>query len=244
MNHYPHHLGDYAKDTMALTQGEHGAYRLILDAYYAAEQAPAAEDVYAIAKASTPAERKAVEKVLRKFELRDGRYYHKRVEAEIAAYQERKRTGQKNVAKRYQTPSKNIPAGANDSVLLASSHKPVASNQEPAKRSVVDPPPPPESAPVAALAAACVAGRVNTAGMKPLLHLRQWAAEGVTDKQLTDAIAIARDRKPEPELLHVAYLAPIIADLRAGRVVASCSTPDAIAQAMANIAAKEAHGSH
>jgi hypothetical protein len=48
------------------------------------------------------------------------------------------------------------------------------------------------------------------------MHLRQWAAEGVTDQQLADAVAIARDRKPHPEIIPVGYIAPIVPDVRAG----------------------------
>lgn len=89
MNHYPHHIGDFVKDTMGFSQGAIGAYRLLMDAYYANEEAPAEEEVYVIGRATTPAERKAVDKALTRFDLRDGRYYHKRVEEELALYRAR-----------------------------------------------------------------------------------------------------------------------------------------------------------
>jgi uncharacterized protein YdaU (DUF1376 family) len=203
-----------------------------MDAYYANEEAPPAEDVYVIGRATTPVERKNVEKALTKFELRNGRYYHKRVEEELNAYRERSKTATKNVEKRYQKPTEST---------LASSHKPVTSNQNPEKRSNDVGDIPPQSAPLAALAAVCLASRVNTDGTKALMHLRQFTAEGVTDQQLRDAIAIARERKPEPEALPLAYLAPIIVDLRAGRIARlEARGKDAIAAAMTNIAAEEA----
>lgn len=87
MNHYPHHLGDYAKATQGFSMLEHGAYRLLLDSYYSSEAPLPQDDVYAIARAMSPADRKAVDKVLaRKFQLRDGLYYNERVEAELEAY--------------------------------------------------------------------------------------------------------------------------------------------------------------
>lgn len=89
MNHYPHHIGDFAKDTMGFSQGAIGAYRLLMDAYYANEEAPPIDDVYVIGRATTPAERKNVDKALTKFERRDGHYFHKRVEEELAAFRVR-----------------------------------------------------------------------------------------------------------------------------------------------------------
>lgn len=171
MNHYPHHLGDYAKDTLGLSMLEHGAYRLLLDAYYATEEAPAAEDVYAITKAGTPAERKAVEKVLRKFELRDGRYYHKRVEEELEAYRERSKAAADKAAKRWKKDAQpNAPAmprhmpqhqpehmpqqsPGNAQPILASSHKPVVNPKPPSEKRIPGGDTTPDSAATAAAAA-------------------------------------------------------------------------------------------
>lgn len=143
LNHYPHHLGDYAKDTLGLSMLEHGAYRLLLDAYYANEAAPAVDEVYAIARAGTPAERRAVEKVLKKFELRDGRYYHKRVEAELVAYRGRSQVAAEKARIRWekeaarvmlehsrsnaQTDAAALPGQcpADAGAMLASNHKPI-----------------------------------------------------------------------------------------------------------------------
>lgn len=87
MNYYPHHIGDYAKDTRALSQAEHGAYRLLIDEAYSSENGVDAEEVYAISCAHTAAERKNTDRVLTKFfTLRDGRYYQKRIDEEVVAY--------------------------------------------------------------------------------------------------------------------------------------------------------------
>ena len=46
MNYYKRHLGDYAKKAGHLSTWEHGAYTLILDAYYDRELAPTLEEAF------------------------------------------------------------------------------------------------------------------------------------------------------------------------------------------------------
>lgn len=90
MNYYEHHLGDWAAATGHLTWDEDMAYTRLLRAYYHHEQAIAEGQQYRLAKASTPAQRRAVDQVLSEFfELRDGRYHQKRADAEIAKYHEK-----------------------------------------------------------------------------------------------------------------------------------------------------------
>lgn len=67
MKYYRHHLGDYAKDTRHLSMMEHGAYRLLLDYYYATESPIPDNLCERIANARTPTERKAVRSVLNQF---------------------------------------------------------------------------------------------------------------------------------------------------------------------------------
>lgn len=86
MHYYAHHLGDYAKDTGHLSLAEHGAYRMLLDHYYATEKAlpqnPAT--VARICRATSRQEREAVESVLSQFfTLNNTGYSHKRVEQEL-----------------------------------------------------------------------------------------------------------------------------------------------------------------
>lgn len=255
MNHYPHHIGDFAKDTLGFSQGAIGAYRLLMDAYYANETAIAADDVYVIGRATTPAERKSVDKALTKFELKAGRYYHKRIEEELAAFRSRSAAGTTSAEKRWQ---KNAKADAKHDAnsmppecetlcqshaagMLASSQKPIKPKPPLAQASPGGVGTAPDSPPLAALAAVCLQHRVNTSGHKGLLHLRQMLSDGTTPENLLDAILLARDRKPDPEVIPIAYLAPILSDLRAGSITAKPrSSESVIAQAMANIAAKEA----
>lgn len=108
MNYYPHHIGDYAKDTRALTQAEHGAYRLLIDEAYSSENGVAADEVYAISCAHSSAERKNTDRVLAKFfTLRDGRYYQKRIDAEVAAYQEKSAKASASAMRRWSKGNAN-----------------------------------------------------------------------------------------------------------------------------------------
>lgn len=90
MNHYPRHLGDYAKDTSHLSLLEHGAYTLLTDWYYASEKPVPDDKCERIAKAFSEEERKAVRSVLQEFfTLTDQGWTHGRVEREIAKYREK-----------------------------------------------------------------------------------------------------------------------------------------------------------
>lgn len=65
---YKHHLGDYANKTGSLSLMEHGAYLLMLQAYYGSEQPlPRGDALYRLAHAHTKAEKAAVDKIAAKF---------------------------------------------------------------------------------------------------------------------------------------------------------------------------------
>lgn len=90
MNFYKRYLGDYARDTAHLSLTEHGVYTVLLDTYYATNgRLPAErEELYRIARAMTPIERKAVEKVADQFFAvnGDGARHNKRADEELIAY--------------------------------------------------------------------------------------------------------------------------------------------------------------
>lgn len=90
MHKYDHHVGDYVRDTVGLSMQEDGAYRRLLDQYYATELPlpPDKREVYRMARATAPAERKAVDYVLaRYFELKPDGYHNGRADREIEAFQ-------------------------------------------------------------------------------------------------------------------------------------------------------------
>lgn len=67
MNFYKHHIGDYAKKTGALTMLQHGAYCLLLHAYYGTEKPLPHQDLYKICRANTKKERESVDQIVTRF---------------------------------------------------------------------------------------------------------------------------------------------------------------------------------
>lgn len=91
MKYYKHHLGDYATRTQHLSVIEHGAYRLLMDAYYTAEK-PLTLDMNRLClmiRATTVSEKKAVFSILNEFFLKtEAGWQHRRIDAEIEEYME------------------------------------------------------------------------------------------------------------------------------------------------------------
>lgn len=97
VNYYKRNLGDFSRDTAHLSQGQVGAYDLMLDWYYANERPLPAdrEDVYRLARAFTKDERKNVDKVLADFfHPCDTGWQQKRADAELARYAAQRATNQ------------------------------------------------------------------------------------------------------------------------------------------------------
>lgn len=69
MNFYKHYIGDYQRDTGHLSLAEHGAYRLMLDAFYATGKPLPADKkaLYRLLRATTAVERKAIDFVSAQF---------------------------------------------------------------------------------------------------------------------------------------------------------------------------------
>jgi uncharacterized protein YdaU (DUF1376 family) len=78
LNYYRRYVGDYLKDTSRLSLLEHGAYTMLLDHYYAEEQPMPLDrqEIYTMVRAMTPADKKAVDKVLARYFFREGDGYH------------------------------------------------------------------------------------------------------------------------------------------------------------------------
>lgn len=87
MNFYKHYLGDYSRDTADLSLLEHGAYRVLLDHYYAQRgDVPAdLQKLFLVCKARNAAERKAVTEIADRFFAvnGDGRRHNRRADEEI-----------------------------------------------------------------------------------------------------------------------------------------------------------------
>jgi len=69
VNYYERYCGDYGRDTAHLSLAEHGAYTLMLDAYYSMERAFSADyaPLYRICRAMTKLEQAAVKSVADEF---------------------------------------------------------------------------------------------------------------------------------------------------------------------------------
>ena len=89
MIHFPFYPGDYGRDTVDLSDAEDLAYRRMLDHYYAHERPlpPDVSRVCRIARADTPAKKKACKHVLASFfvSTEDG-FVNARADAEIERY--------------------------------------------------------------------------------------------------------------------------------------------------------------
>lgn len=98
MNFYRRHIGDYARKAGHLSMLEHGAYTLILDAYYDREQPLTTSECMRICRASSTAERNAVKTVLNEFFVQrdDGCWVQNRVEEEIQAVAARAEIARQN----------------------------------------------------------------------------------------------------------------------------------------------------
>lgn len=103
MNFYKHYLGDYQRDTMRLSMTEDGAYRRLLDEYYATEEPLPLdhEECYRAARALDSKERAAIDKILDKYFQResDG-YHHSRVDEEIQKASKQAETNRKIAVQR------------------------------------------------------------------------------------------------------------------------------------------------
>lgn len=139
MNFYKHHIGDYAKKTVHLSLLEHGAYLLMLHAYYGTEKPlPYGEALYRIAHAHSKAERAAVDSVVSQFwtpietGLVNGRAFHE-MESAVhlieTARQNGNRGGRPPITQRV---IENEPSGfVNDN--------PVGFKKEPSGKAIQDP---------------------------------------------------------------------------------------------------------
>lgn len=113
MNYFEKHIGDYIRDTVSLTMLEDGAYNRLMDQCYQTER-PLPLDrkmVYRLARATSAAEKKAVDFVLDTFfqESKEG-FVQKRIQAEIERYQEKQRKAKASAEARWNKSKGNANA--------------------------------------------------------------------------------------------------------------------------------------
>lgn len=136
MHYYKRHIGDYAKKAGKLTMLQHGAYTMLLDAYYDGEQPPTKERAIEWCWAFSPDEVAAVEFVLARFFKLDGDLYRQNhCDEDIAAYHENaatnKRIAQEREAKKKENKARSVHAPLTNEHEPPPNHKPLTTNQEP-----------------------------------------------------------------------------------------------------------------
>lgn len=150
MNYYPHHIGDYSRDTAHLSMLEDAAYRRMLDLAYATERPlPLERDrLYRLIRAKSHPEKLAVDVVLGEFFIEgDDGWHQKRVELEIEKGRARTQAAQENGKKggrpETQRVSTDNPAGLQEvtQVEAPNNQKPLTKNQEPKDKEVAMLPP-------------------------------------------------------------------------------------------------------
>jgi len=236
MNYYEHHLSDYFKDAGHLSMIEHGAYRLLLDAYYIREAPLPAEikECCKLARASYKPERDAVAYVLREFfKLRADGWHQDRADREIERYKDKQAKAKRSAEARWNAPKKQTERNANASPNASrnamrthsegNAHQtPDTKHQTKSSASTAEPPPvqpkaapsPPAKVAPLVIELAVELRKVGVACTASHPRVLEWAAQGVTVQQALEAVQVARMRKPEGEPISANYLAPIIAEMR------------------------------
>lgn len=116
MNYYEHHLGDYAAATGHLSWDEDMAYTRLLRAYYHHERAIPDGQQYRLARAATPAQRKAVDVVLAEFfELREGHWHQGRADREIERVKDKQAKARRSAEARWANGTLQTERNANAS---------------------------------------------------------------------------------------------------------------------------------
>ena len=130
MNNYPHHIGDFLRDTVGLSMTEECVYRRLLDQYYAREgPLPLAlPELCRMARATTPPEKRAVAYIVDRFFVKtsDG-VTQKRADAELQKFRERSEKAKESIAHRWHPDTNVIRSNAERNT----NQEPITNNQEP-----------------------------------------------------------------------------------------------------------------
>ena len=132
MKFYQRHLGDYARDTAHLSLLEHGVYSVLLDRLYATERPISNADRYRICRATTRAEKAAVDAVLREFfSLCPNGWTNARVNSEIERYRAKCLKAQGSAAIRWSGETMRTHSDGNADGMLTINHEPIGHSKSP-----------------------------------------------------------------------------------------------------------------
>lgn len=183
MNYYLRHLGDCAREAGHLSMLENGALIALMDRYYSTEAGIPANQAHRIARARSKEEKIAVDTILNEFfTLKEGIWINDRVEREIADAQVRINAARENGKK----------------------------GGRPKTGSEVQETPRPVNQLHEQLASQLQTAGVSITSSHP--NVIAWVGRGLTSKQAADAVAIARQRKPNGPI-PANYLVPIIEEI-------------------------------
>lgn len=235
----PLHIGRYIAATGHLSNEEHGMYLLLLmHAWNNGGVIPGdPERVRRICRADPKSWTRSMAVILDFLTLQpDGTYRQKRLDAELAKAEEARSTkseaGKRGAEKRWQTDGRANGRTMREPMAAAMPKQCPIPEPEPQTHPSdhhlpVEKAPPTAQEMAAAvlgnedkahdLAGVCIANRVVGASFNSP-WVQQWVREGVTAEHLRDAIAEARATgKPDPEVIPVKYLAPILERVRSGK---------------------------
>lgn len=136
MHYYKRHIGDYAKKAGRLSMLQHGAYTMLLDAYYDTERPPTKAIAIEWCWAFSAEELAAVEFVLARFFILDGDVYRQtHCDEDIAIYHgnaaTNKRIAQDREAKKREEKARSVHEPLTDEHEQAPNHKPLTTNHKP-----------------------------------------------------------------------------------------------------------------
>jgi uncharacterized protein YdaU (DUF1376 family) len=135
VNYYEHHIGDYAAATAHLSWDEDMAYTRLLRAYYHHERGIPQGQQYRLARATTAAQRKAVDAVLAEFFALDGEAYsQKRADEEITRFQDKQRKAKASANARWAHSERNANASPDPDANAMRTHSEGNAHQTPDTR--------------------------------------------------------------------------------------------------------------
>jgi uncharacterized protein YdaU (DUF1376 family) len=136
MNYYPHHIGDYLRDTSHLSALEDGIYRRMLDLYYASEK-PLPLNISGLCRlvrARSREEKVAVDTILEEFFVRRANgFSQRRAEAEIAKAQEKSGKAKASANMRWHCDGNANALRSGCEGNAPNNQYPITNNQEPKK---------------------------------------------------------------------------------------------------------------
>ncbi len=198
MNYYPHHIGDFIRDTANLNDHQIATYMRMIWAYYLSEK-PFSDPPEDIAFAMRSDE-KTIQLLLRHYFIKEPDGWHqKRIDREVSAFKSKgeKRRGAANVR------WSNANALQNESISKEkdANQEPRTNNQEPrTTKPIINPP-------AVALAIAFRQNGIKTQPFDP--RLLALVSQGISVDLINSACDVAKQAKPG-ENIGIAYVLAII----------------------------------